>query len=66
MALGVVGLHLRKPRIDLAHPEPKLTADPKAARSPALATQVIDGLDADPELGGELRHRDDGIEPWLR
>jgi hypothetical protein len=40
--------------------ESKLTADPEAGRTAALAAQVVEGLDADPELRSELRHGDDG------
>ena len=40
--------------VDLADPEPKLTADPEAARTAALAAQVVEGLGAHLELRGEL------------
>src|SRR4051812_47712040 len=66
VAFAVVGLHLREPRVDLADPEPELTADPEAPGTTALAAEVVDGLDADPELRGELRHRDDRVEPVRR
>jgi hypothetical protein len=57
---------LRRRRCGLTDPEPKLTTDSEAAGPATLAAQVIDGLDTDPELQGELRHRHDGMEPVLR
>ena len=63
MPLGIVRFHARKPGVHLADPEPGLTADPEAARAAALAAQVVEGLDADPELLGELRQRDHGPSP---
>ena len=51
---------LGEPGVDLADPEPQLTADPEPARAAALAAQVVEGLDADPELGGQLRQGEDG------
>jgi hypothetical protein len=61
--LGVVGFQAREPGVHLADPGPKLTADPESARTAALAAQVVEGLDADPELLGELRQRDHGPSP---
>jgi hypothetical protein len=57
---GVFGLHPLKPGIYLSEPEPKLTADPEPARTAPLAAQVVESLDADPELGSELRQGEDG------
>ncbi len=39
---------------DLAHPEAQLAAHAEAARTPALAAKVVERLNADPELSGQL------------
>jgi len=54
MALGVMGLQLGEPGADLADPKPQLTADPEPTRPAPLAAQVVQRLDGDAELGGEL------------
>ena len=48
--------------VDLADPEPQLAADAEPARTAALAAQVIQGLGADAELGGQLREGEDGAQ----
>jgi hypothetical protein len=62
VSLGVIGLHPREPVIDLADPEAQLATDAEPARTAALAAQVVQGLDTDAELDGQLREGEDGAQ----
>lgn len=61
---GSAGRNVRS-RCDLSDPEPELTADTESAGAATLAAQVVEGLEADAELRGELRQGDDGAEAGL-
>ena len=62
VALEVLGLHSFEPRFDLGLTKPKVSSDPESCRSPSLASQVVEGLDADLQLDGKLFERECRLE----
>jgi hypothetical protein len=62
--LGVVGLELVEPGVDLAHSEAEFTADAEATWT-AVASEVVQGLHGDTELARKGGRGQDRSEACL-
>lgn len=60
MTVLILFLQVQQPSFDLRLPESQVTSDPKAGRSAAVATQVIQRLNADVKLLGQFLNESAG------